>query len=109
LLMISNIYGIVQAVRFYRWKSLHLYSLFLLLPYGAWAIERAWQGTQGTLRHGLSFYLFGFFYATGLAYFRRFRRFSPGVLLTSLSFLSWGSFFPLSSTVVRSACSSHVP
>src|SRR5579859_76135 len=97
LLMISNIYGIVQAVRFYGWKSPHLYSLFLLLPYGAWAIERAWQGTP---KHGLFFYLFGFFYATGLVYFRRFRRFSPGVLLTSISFLAWGSVFPLSAILL---------
>jgi PAS domain S-box-containing protein len=97
LLMISNIYGIVQAVRFYSWKNPHLYCLFLLLPYGAWAIERAWQGTP---RHGLFFYLFGFFYATGLVYFRRFRRFSPGVLLTSISFLAWGSVFPLSAILL---------
>jgi two-component system cell cycle sensor histidine kinase/response regulator CckA len=100
LLLISNIYGAVQAVRFYGRKSPHLYSLLLLLPYGAWAIERAWQGT---LRHGLSFYLFGFFYVTGLVYFRRFRRFSPGVLLTSISFLAWGSVFPLSAILLGHA------
>jgi two-component system, cell cycle sensor histidine kinase and response regulator CckA len=100
LLMVSNIYGAVQAIRFYGRKSPHLYSLLLLLPYGAWAIERAWQGT---VKHGLSFYLFGFFYATGLVYFRRFHRFSPGVLLTSISFLAWGSVFPVSAILLGHA------
>jgi PAS domain S-box-containing protein len=97
LLLVSTIYGIVQAIQFYGWKSSHLYSLFLLLPYGAWAIR---QASQGTPRHGLHFYLFGFFYATGLVYFRRFRRFSPGVLLTSISFLAWGCVFPLSAILL---------
>jgi PAS domain S-box-containing protein len=45
-------------------------------------------------------YLFSFFYATSLSYFRRFRRFSPGVLLTSISFLAWGSVFPLSAILL---------
>jgi PAS domain S-box-containing protein len=97
LLLLSSVYGIVQAIQFYGWKSLHLYSLFLLLPYGAWAIR---QASQGAPRHGLYFYLFGFFYATGLVYFRRFRRFSPGVLLTSISFLAWGCVFPLSAILL---------
>ena len=37
LLLISIGYAAVQAIRFYGWKSPYLYSLFLLLPYGAWA------------------------------------------------------------------------
>jgi len=93
LLVISSIYGIAQAIGFYGWKSPYLYSLFLLLPYAAWAIQRAFQGT---FRHGLYFYLFGFFYGTGLVYFRRFNRYSPGILLTSASFVAWGCVFPLS-------------
>jgi two-component system cell cycle sensor histidine kinase/response regulator CckA len=93
LLLISTLYGVVQAVGFYGWKSPHLYALFLLLPYAGWAVQ---QAQHGVLRHGLNFYLFGFFYATGLVYFRRFRRFTPGVVLTSASFIAWGSVFPLS-------------
>jgi PAS domain S-box-containing protein len=96
LLLISNIYGMVQAFRFYNWRSPHLYFLCLLLPYGGWAIQ---QVLQGRLGHGMNFYLFGFFYVTGLAYFRRFRRFTPGVLLTSASFMIWGWVFPLSAIV----------
>src|SRR4029077_3576676 len=76
LLMASTVYGTRVAVNFYRWKDPYLHALFLLLPYVAWAIERA---SQGMFQHGLYFYLFSFFYATGLSYFRRFRRFSPGV------------------------------
>jgi len=92
LLVISCIYGIAQAIQFYGLKSPYLYSLFLMLPYAGWAIERA---SQGTYKHGLLLYFFGFFYATGLAYFRRFNRYSPGILLTSASFIAWGCVFPL--------------
>jgi PAS domain S-box-containing protein len=97
LLVVSNAYGMVQAVRFYGWKKPYLYCLLVLLLYGAWAAQQAWHGT---FRHGLLFYLFGFFYITGLSYFRRFSRFSPGVMLTSISFLAWGSVFPLSAILL---------
>jgi PAS domain S-box-containing protein len=33
---------------------------------------------------------------TGLVYYRHFRRFTPGVILTSASFMIWGCVFPLS-------------
>ena len=92
LLVISSIYGIAQAIQFYGWKSPYLYSLLLLLPYAGWAIQ---QASHGLYRHGLLLYFFGFFYATGLAYFRRFNRYSPGVLLTTVSFVAWGCVFPL--------------
>lgn len=93
ILLISNVYGAVQAARFYSWKSRYLYALCLLLPYGGWAIQKVWYGA---FFHGINFYLFGFFYVTGLIYFRHFRRFTPGVLLTSASFMIWGWVFPLS-------------
>jgi two-component system, cell cycle sensor histidine kinase and response regulator CckA len=93
LLLISCGYATVQTLRFYSWKSLYLYFLCLLLPYAGWAMQKAFRGN---LIHGLNFYLFGFFYVTGLVYFRRFRRFTPGVLLTSASFMLWGCVFPLS-------------
>jgi PAS domain S-box-containing protein len=92
LLVISSTYGVAQAIQFYGWKSPYLYSLFMMLPYAVWAIHRA---SQGMFRHGLLFYFFGFFCATGLAYFRRFNRYSPGILLTSASFIAWGCVFPL--------------
>lgn len=96
LLAISSIYSVAQAIHFYGWKSPYLYSLLVLLPYGGWAIQRA---AQGTFRHGLLFYFFGFFYVTGLAYFRRFKRYSPGVLLASASFVACGCIFPLAAVL----------
>ena len=93
LLLISTLYGVAQAVGFYSWKDPHLYALLLLLPYAGWAMQ---QALHSVLRHGLYFYLFGFFYVTALAYFRYFPRISPGVVLTSVSFMAWGSVFPLS-------------
>ncbi|MBZ5490001.1 MAG: PAS domain S-box protein [Acidobacteriia bacterium] len=93
LLFISIGYGMIQAIRYYGWRSPYLYSLLLLAPYGGWAAQ---QAMHGTLRHGMNFYLFGFFYVTGLVYFRHFRRFSPGVILTSAAFMAWGCVFPLS-------------
>jgi PAS domain S-box-containing protein len=92
LLLISSGYATVQAVRFYNLRTLHLYCLCLLWPYAGWAMMKALHGDPD---HGLNFYLFGFFYVTGLVYFRRFRRSTPGVLLTSASFMLWGCVFPL--------------
>src|SRR5215471_5026400 len=84
--------GLYQAVRYYRLKSVYLYAMAaLLLPYGFWAI---FQASRGNTVHGIDFYLFGFFCVTGLAFFRRFRRFSPGVVFTSASFFVWGLVFP---------------
>jgi PAS domain S-box-containing protein len=93
LLCISIGYGWGQAIRFYGWRSPYLYSLLLLVPYGGWAAQ---QAMHATFRHGVNFYLFGFFYVTGLTYFRHFRRFTPGVILTSVAFMAWGCVFPLS-------------
>ena len=96
LLVISSIYGAAQAIQFYGRKSPYLYLLLMMLPYAGWTILRA---SQGTFRHGLMLYFFGFFYATGLAYFRRFNRYSPGILLTTVSFVAWGCIFPLAATL----------
>jgi PAS domain S-box-containing protein len=94
LLLISIGYATVQAIRFYGWKRPYLLLLlFLLVPYGGWAAQ---QAMHGSFRHGLNFYLLGFFYVTGLVYFRHFRKFTPGVLLTSVAFMAWGCVFPLS-------------
>ncbi|HET9183301.1 MAG TPA: toll/interleukin-1 receptor domain-containing protein [Candidatus Angelobacter sp.] len=97
LLLISGIYGAVEAMRFYGWKTLHRYLLGVLLPYGGWVIYRTLQGSPND---GIDFYLFGLFYATGLAYLRNFRRFSPGVIFTAISFIVWGAAFPVSSRLI---------
>ncbi len=92
LLLLSGIYGAMQAFRSYNWRNPHLYLVSLLIPYAGWAVL---QAAQGYFIHGLRFYLFSFFYLTGLVYLRRFRRFTPGVILTSVSFVVWGCVFPL--------------
>src|SRR5258708_211612 len=93
LLLASNVYAAIQALQFYGWKSAYLYSLWLLLPYGGWAISQVLHGHPGD---GLNFYLFGFFFVTGLVYFRHFRKFTPGVICPSVAFLAWGCVFPVS-------------
>jgi PAS domain S-box-containing protein len=94
LLSASVCSGTWQGIRFYGLKSLYLYTMFiLLLPLAGWAIFRA---AKGDYEPGINFYLFGFFAVTAIAYYRRFHRFTPGVVFTSLSFLSWGLVFPVS-------------
>jgi two-component system cell cycle sensor histidine kinase/response regulator CckA len=93
LLLISGTYGAMQAFRSYNWRNPHLYFVSLLIPYAGWSVLEA---AQGNFIHGLRFYLFSFFYLTGLVYLRRFRRFTPGVILTAVSFVIWGCVFPLS-------------
>jgi PAS domain S-box-containing protein len=90
---VSTLPAIGQAIHFYGFRSFYLYTMFsLLLPYSGWVM---WQAGRGDPEKGMQFYLFGFFCVTALAYYRRFRRFTPGIVLTSLSFLVWGLIFPL--------------
>jgi two-component system, cell cycle sensor histidine kinase and response regulator CckA len=94
LLSASVFAGVWQAIRFYGLRSLYLYTMFtLLLPFAGWVIFRA---AEGAFDPGMNFYKFGFFSVTAMAYYRRFHRFTPGIFLTSLSFLAWGLAFPIS-------------
>src|SRR5215470_7471944 len=98
LLCVSVFSGVWQAIRFYGLKSWYLYTMFaLLLPLAAWVTYRA---SRGDFDSGMNFYLFGFFGVTAMAYYRRFHRFTPGVVFTSMSFLSWGLVFPISNLLV---------
>jgi len=55
-----------------------------------------WVGYKaGQPGYGMAFLLFSFFAVTGILYARHHHRWSPGVVLTSVSFLAWGSGFPL--------------
>jgi signal transduction histidine kinase len=45
--------------------------------------------------YGIDFILFECFSLTGWRYWRHYRRPTPGVLVTSLSFLAWGLVFPV--------------
>jgi PAS domain S-box-containing protein len=58
---------------------------------GLWAAWRA----SANVGFGMDFLLFEGFAITGWRYWRYFRRVTPGVSLTSLSFLAWGLVFPV--------------
>jgi signal transduction histidine kinase/DNA-binding response OmpR family regulator len=45
--------------------------------------------------YGMDIMLFGAFSITGYLWSEHFRRLSPGILLTSVSFVAWGSVFPI--------------
>ena len=92
LLTTSITSALIQAIRFYGLRSTYFYTMIvLLLPYGLWV---DWQAGAGRVDYGLDFYLFGYFTITAMAYFRRFRRFTPGVIFSSASFLAWALVFP---------------
>jgi len=92
LLCISTLPAGAQAIYFYGFRSLYLYIIFSLLPYSGWVM---WQVSRQNPDQGIHFYLLGFFGITAMAYSRRFRRFTPGVVFTSLAFLGWGLVFPV--------------
>lgn len=70
-----------------------------LSPYAAFAFRRALDGQS---REGLDFYLFSLYAITGLLYLRHFRRATPGVIFTAVSFLAWGCVFPLAAYLSHS-------
>lgn len=93
LLVASTLSGLYQGVKYYGARSRYLYCMLgILLPASFWAI---WQAGHGNTNTGIDFYRFGLFYVTGLAYFRYFRRVTPGVVFTSASFIAWGLVFPV--------------
>ncbi|HKD45693.1 MAG TPA: PAS domain S-box protein [Candidatus Angelobacter sp.] len=98
LLSLSVSSALYQSVRFFGLKSRYLYSMAgILVPYAFWAM---WQAFKGNPESGLDFYLFGFFYVTGLSYYRYFHRLTPGVVFTAASFVAWGLVFPVSTFMI---------
>ncbi|HLY20185.1 MAG TPA: ATP-binding protein [Bryobacteraceae bacterium] len=70
--------------------TLLVWLLTAVVP-GVWAMSRA----PGHPESGIDYILFQAFAVTGWRYWRYFRRFTPGVVLTSLAFLAWGLVFPI--------------
>ena len=66
----------------------------LLLAYGGVALRDIIKGHPLT---GLYFYLALGFGLTGPAYWQHFRRSTPGVIFTSISFIAWGLVWPVAS------------
>ena len=51
-------------------------------------------------QYGMEFFLSSGFVLTGLNYWRRYRRFSPGVVFTSVSFVCWGMVWPVAESLL---------
>jgi two-component system, cell cycle sensor histidine kinase and response regulator CckA len=95
LLLTGLSIGIVRA--FYKNGPGSRFAWFLtvaLVPYSIWA---AIQVLHGKPARGLDVFLYGVFAVTGALYYRHFRRLTPGVVLSSISFLAWGAVFPVAS------------
>jgi PAS domain S-box-containing protein len=92
LLLISTVFGFFQALRFYGWRSPYFYILSLLLPYSIWTM---WRAAGGDFLQGMFFYVFAFFTVTGVAYYRYFRRVTPGVIFTAVSFFVCATVAPI--------------
>ncbi|HEV3038023.1 MAG TPA: ATP-binding protein [Candidatus Angelobacter sp.] len=92
LLSIVIITGLTLSFSYYQWKS-----LWFWIPALAAAAAGLWVVLQSAShpRYGLDYLLWLYFAFTGTFYWGHFRRFSPGVIFTSLSFVAWGMVFPV--------------
>lgn len=74
--------------------------LRLTLPLGLalWILPQAllWRSLVSHPEYGIDLFLFLLFASVGIQYWRYYRKSSPGVVLTALSFFAWGLIFPAS-------------
>ncbi|HEY6971754.1 MAG TPA: PAS domain S-box protein [Candidatus Angelobacter sp.] len=87
---------VVNSLGHYRLRTFYFY-IFLAMP-TACAIWAAGRSVSNP-RIGLIFYLSNFFILAGLLYMRHYRRFSPGVIFTSVAFVMWGLVFPVANVL----------
>jgi two-component system cell cycle sensor histidine kinase/response regulator CckA len=85
---------LADSWRYYRTKGLSFYAL-LAAPgtYAIWSAIKALSNPE----IGLLYYVTTFFIVAGLLYIQYYKRFTPGVLTTSISFVLWAMVFPVSS------------
>jgi two-component system, cell cycle sensor histidine kinase and response regulator CckA len=83
---------IAQIMSHYGPRKLYPWLLSMIL-----GVPGAWVAVQCTSHHeiGVTFYLSALFGMAGLLYLRHHKRFTPGVITTSISFFLWASVFPL--------------
>jgi signal transduction histidine kinase/ActR/RegA family two-component response regulator len=74
-----------------RWGRRHRVALVAGIALGAWAVYQANPHPE----YGMDLLMFGSFAAIGYAWWDHYRRFSPGTLLTTASFVAWGLVFPV--------------
>ncbi|HEV2297826.1 MAG TPA: ATP-binding protein [Candidatus Acidoferrales bacterium] len=63
---------------------------------GAWAVRSQWHGSPDFGIHAMLSLTFG---ASGLLFWKRFPRFSPGVITVTGGFLCWAAIFPIGALV----------
>ncbi len=83
------------AIAFPREYPASLYSRVLVAFFTLSGIWTLIQGIQLNPEYGMDYILFEAFAITGCNFWALFRRFTPGVVLTSFSFLAWGLVFPI--------------
>lgn len=90
LIIVALVAESALLISFYEARQLALYCLlFFFLAPGIWVLN-----VRNPI-YGIHFFLFGFFGAAGILYWRYYRRISPGVAFTSLAFIAWGLVFPV--------------
>jgi two-component system cell cycle sensor histidine kinase/response regulator CckA len=93
ILVTAATVSLLHVIRYYGWKGRYLYVFSLVVvPQGIWALQQSFVHNPAA---GLFSFLSTFFAVSGLLYWRYYRRFTPGVVTTSISFLAWGITFLL--------------
>lgn len=89
--------GSVGAVLANSWRHYQpkTYSFYFLLGLPGIAAALVAISSLRNPTIGLLFFLSIFFAVAGLLYWRHYNRVTPGVITTSVSFLAWGSVFPV--------------
>src|SRR5437773_3285621 len=95
--MASTLTVIFHSVVHYGTKSFYVQALFFtLLPYAMWSAWRAAHWPDAAILC----YLTSYFVAAGALYWRHYRRWTPGVITTTISFLAWGAMFHASEFLI---------
>jgi len=85
--------SLLHVARYYGWRTPYLYFFSLVIvPNCIWSTRQSLMHNPAA---GLFSFLSAFFAISGLLYWRYYRRFTPGVITASISFLIWGAIFPL--------------
>ncbi|MGA2131973.1 MAG: ATP-binding protein [Bryobacteraceae bacterium] len=90
-LVVVELASSTLTLRHSKPDTARMVSWLAIVIAGIWACFRIGAHTET----GIDFLLFAGFAFTGMHYWRYFHRVTPGVLLTSLSFLAWGLVFPV--------------
>lgn len=93
LVFLAASVSLYHVLRYYGSKGRYLYIFGLVvIPQAVWSIQQALMHKPAA---GLASFLSTFFVVSGLLYWRYYRRFTPGAITTSISFVAWGSTFVL--------------